>query len=257
MVDVIDVRTVGAELKRRGGRGGRRARPARAEAQDEPEPVAVTRVTVIRGEPFEHADAARTWLAGCGDAQAANLEVNEALRLLNRAIHAHRVSAGDPYSADVSLTRARRVRLGYGTGDELVEGRWRDAYAVPHQAARTSRRRMLAPEEQTAGILVGRRQTHASEDLVLRARADLDQGRTRAAALQADAALKALTAELRAEEGAEQSRATLRERGEQLSGLAATALDRELDDRETAELGDVLLEMERIVRRRRHSAAGS
>ena len=187
---MIVVKTLDAKLQRRGARNRSlaRKRPAPAEPGDEPEPVKVTRVTVIRGLPLEHAEGATDWLAGCGDTEVAAVEVAEALRLLNRAMHAHRVSAADPYAGDVSRGRARRVRLGYGTGEELVEGRWREAYAVPPQVARAGRRRMLAPEEQIARILGGRREVHPSEDLLLRARLDLDQERSRAAALQAQAA---------------------------------------------------------------------
>src|SRR5207253_1728436 len=137
------------------------------------------------GEPLDGLAAAREWLARCRDPDTADAEVAEALKLLNRAIHAHRVSAADPYVGDVSLGSARRVRLGYGGGDELVEGRWQDAYEVPPHVARTRRRRMLAPEEQLARILSSRRPAHPSEDLLLRARVDFDQGRTRTAALQA------------------------------------------------------------------------
>jgi hypothetical protein len=54
---------------------------------------------------------------------------------------------------------------------------------------------MEAPEERFAAVLGGRDVPLAAEDLVLRARADLDAGRRRAAELQARAALDALRAE--------------------------------------------------------------
>jgi len=254
-VDVIAIKTVGAELKR--GRLARRPgskRPTPAARGDEPEPVAVTRVTVIRGESFDSADAAREWLQGCRDAATTAAEVGEALRLLNRAIHAHRVSAGDPYAGDVSLARARRVRLGYGTGDELVEGRWRDAYEVPGEVARRARRRMLAPEEQLARILGGHRPTYPSEDLLLRARLDLDQGRPGTAAVQANAARSALEAEGRGQAAEAHAYETPPGQNERLDALARAALSRELDDDEIAELDEILVAMERFARRRRHRA---
>jgi hypothetical protein len=212
---------------------------------------------VIRGRPLESLEAAREWLSACGNAEAASREITDALRLLNRAIHAHRVAAADAYAGDVAVGQARRVRLGYGTGDELVEGRWRDAYAVPPPVARTSRRRMLAPEEQLARILSGRRPAFPSEDLLLRARLDVDQGRPRAAALQADAARRALEDELRADRAADQTRTAVEARSELLGGLAATALERELDGDEIAALEEVVVELERIARRRRHAAGES
>jgi hypothetical protein len=254
--DVIVVKTIGAELKLEvPGRLslGRRRGPRPADDDDAPEPVAITRVTVVRGSPFADDASAREWLARCRDDDTADREIAEALRLLNRAILAHRVSAGDPYAADAARGQARRIRIGFGSGDELVEGRSREVHEVPLQTARRSRRRMLAPEEQVAQILGGRRPTWPSEDLLLRVRLDLDQGRTREAALQAQAAHGSLAAELAAQPGADEGRSAV-ERQDQLIGrLGAAALDRELDEVEMESLGEAVAEMERVVRRRRHA----
>jgi hypothetical protein len=251
---VIAIKTIAAPLKRdRPPRLGGRRRPKRVDSGDEVEPVAITRVTVIRGQAFEDQAAARRWLDECSDADTAAHEVADALRLLNHAIHAHRVSAADPYAADLGLARARRIRLGYGSGDELVEGRWRAGYDVPARVARGRRRRMLSPEEQFAGILGGRRPAFPSEDLLLRARADLDQGRTRAAALQAGIAYSALESELRAADGGHEARAALREHGDVVRNVASAARERELDEGEVAGLGEALVHLERFVRRRRHA----
>jgi hypothetical protein len=256
VADVIVLTTLGANLRRdaRTARSLRRRRPARAEPDDDaPEPVEITRVTVIRGAQFTDDAAAREWIDGCGGSEVAADEIAEALRLLNRAVQAHRVAAGDPYATDVSRERARRIRLGYGSGDELVDGRWHDAYAVPPPAPRGRGRRMLEPHEQLARILGGRRSTYPSEDLLLRARVDLDQQRTREAALQARAGHGALEAELASDEAAGEARAALQDRGEALRSLATTALERELDDEQAAQLEQILLEMERFARRRRHA----
>jgi hypothetical protein len=256
---VIVVKTLGAELKRGGpsrlvlGRR-RRARPA-GDDDGSPEPVNVTRVTVIRGTPFEDGAAARAWLAESRDSAHAEDEVGAALRLLNRAIQAHRVSAGDPYAADVHRGRASRVRIGYGSGDELVEGRSREAYELPGDTGRRSRRRMLAPEEQVAMILGGRRSTHPSEELLLRARLDLEQGRMREAALQARAAQVALGAEL-AGDGAAEALAAVERHAQLLDEVALAALERELDSDQASRLGDAVAELERVVRRRRHAEGG-
>ena len=51
-------------------------------------------------------------------------EIVEALALVNRAVSAHRVAADDPHARDLSRAQALRVRLGYGTGDEVVDGAW-------------------------------------------------------------------------------------------------------------------------------------
>ena len=55
----------------------------------------------------------------------------------------------------------------------------------------------MAPGERLAAILSGRDELLASEELVLRARADLEAHRPREAALQARIALEAVLAELR------------------------------------------------------------
>ena len=253
---MIVVKTLGAEVKARGlGRPSLgRKRTARPAADDEePEPVSVTRVTVIRGDAFEDGASAREWLAGFGDTATADSEVGEALLLLNRAIQAHRVSAGDPYASDVARAQARRVRVGYGSGDELVEGRSREALELPAQTGRRSRRRMLAPEEQVAQILGGRRSTHPSEELLLRARLDLDQGRTREAALQAKAALAALAAELDGG-GSAEARAVVDRQTPFFEEVATIALEGELDAQLSTRLEEAVTELERLARRRRHAA---
>jgi hypothetical protein len=252
--DVIVVRTLGAKLQRAGGerRSLSRRRPSRAEQGEEAEPVSVTRVTVVRGQPLEDIEAARDWLARCEKTAVADAEVAEALAILNRAIHAHRLAAADPYAGDVSLARARRIRLGYGAGHDVVDGRWRDAYSVPPQVTSLSRRRMLAPEEPLAQILGGRRPTYPSEELLLRARLDLDQGRSREAALQARAAHAALEAELESETSLGQASKAMKEEGGPLGNLASAAVAGALGEDEVARLEEIVVAMERIARRRRH-----
>ena len=77
----------------------------------------------------------------------------------------------------------------------MADGRFSDAWELPRERTRT-RRSMEAPEERFAALLGGRERPLACEELVLRARADLDAGRPREAALQARVALEALLAEL-------------------------------------------------------------
>ena len=55
---------------------------------------------------------------------------------------------------------------------------------------------MQAPDERFAALLGGREEPLLAEELVLRARADLNAGREREAALEARIALEALLAEL-------------------------------------------------------------
>jgi hypothetical protein len=92
--------------------------------------------------------------------------------------------------------KALAVRIGFGTGEQAADGRYASAWELPFGVRRGAKRSMEAPEERFAAILGAREPVLASEGLVLRARSDLDAGRTREAALQARVALEALLAEL-------------------------------------------------------------
>jgi hypothetical protein len=234
-------------------------RPKRAEPGDtDPQPVPISRVTVIDSDGFENEEAAGDWLDRCRRNESEReRSAARALGIVNRAIHAHRVSAGDPYERELIRRHAVSARLGYGAGDDVVEGRWRAAYLLPAPRVRVGRRQMLSPQEQVAGILSGRNAVHPSEDLALRARLDLDHGRTRQAALQLRAATDACEAELAA--SADQSSSKALEALSRTKGtvdeLAAVALAGELDDEQTASLSERLAEIERVLRRRRHAEA--
>jgi hypothetical protein len=255
-LDVIVFQTVGAA--RRSSVRGRRPKRAEPGATD-PDPVAISRVTVIDSDGFDNEQAASDWLDRCRKDEAEREgSAARALGVVNRAIHAHRVSASDPYERELTRKHALCSRLGYGAGDDVVEGRWRAAYLLPEPRIRVGRRQMLSPQEQVAAILSGRSPTHPSEDLALRARLDLDQGRTRQAALQLRAATDALESELALSADAESSSKTL----EALSNtrrtmdeLAAAALAGELDVEQTSTLTEALDEVQRALRRRRHAEA--
>jgi hypothetical protein len=189
---VLMLSTLGAPERRR--LRGRRARPVDEAA---PEPVPTARATVVRSEPFGSREEAAKWLSALrGDADAATAEVDDALRTLNRALRAHRAATADPWLAEVSAARALVTRIGYGRGEAVAEGRFGEALELPRAGARRVKRSMEAPEERFAALLGAREQTLAGEELVLRARADLEAGSPREAALQARVALEALIAEL-------------------------------------------------------------
>jgi hypothetical protein len=237
-----------AAAPRRGALRGRRPRRAEPGAI-EPDPVSITRVTVIDSTGFEDEAAAKEWLERCRkDESAREQETAAALRVVNRAVHAHRISAGDPYVSEATRADALQVRLGYGAGDDVVEGQWRAAYVLPEPRRRVARRQMLAPQEQLAAILSGRRSVHASEDLCLRARLDVEQGRSRQAALQLRASVAALAAEHASDEAAAEVSGFREKAGE----LERAALQGELGEGQTAALTDLLREIERLIRRRRH-----
>ncbi len=116
-----------------------------------------------------------------------------------RVLALHRVAAADPTVREVAAEQALVVRVGYGLGEEVAEGRWREA-VEPGEARepRVKVRSALRPQERLAALLGGRDAALACEELILRARADLDGGRHREAALQLRVALEAAIAELEA-----------------------------------------------------------
>ena len=120
--------------------------------------------------------------------------VGDALALLNRTIHGHRLAASDPYVAEVSAGQALATRIGYGSGEQVADGDWEAARELP--PPKPSRSMLLHPQQRLAALLSGRDVALACEELALRARLDLDQGRGREAALQLAAALDAALAEL-------------------------------------------------------------
>ena len=165
----------------------RRPRPADTGAT----PVDVTRATVIAADPLDGEARAEAWLKG----EAGEL-VEPALAVLNRALHARRIAAADPYAGEVALRHALVTRVGYGTGEQVAEGRWSAARELPPERSRIARESALRPQERFAALLAGRDAALACELLALRARLDLDHGRDREAALQLEAALGAGPAEL-------------------------------------------------------------
>lgn len=177
--------------------------------------------------------------------------VDEGLSVLNRAIRAHRAGASDPYVVEVLRRDARKVRIGYGTTQEVTDGGWTEALEIPpppgHRATRAS---SLAPAEAVADALTGRLSVLACEDLLVRVFLDLDHGRSQAAALQAEAGLRLLVAET----GTTDDRAAeaVRAAGE----LARTALERELTEPEVQRLLTIVEAGTRILESRRHAFHG-
>ena len=175
-----------------------------------------------------------------------------AVARLNRAIHAHRASRADPHARDVSADAALVVRIGYGPGDAVADGHFAQAWELPRERRRT-RRSMEAPDERFAALLGGREQVLACEELVLRARADLDAGREREAALQARVALESLLAEMPEIPG---ERRPALEADRELVGRAANAaLAGELTDDLAQALGEAVARMESALSARRLGSA--
>ena len=230
----------------------RRKRPKQVEPDAGDPVVPLTSIIVIRPERFGDDDAASRWLAKLrDDAEGTEREIREAVAVANRALHAHRGATLDPYLADLSAEHALAVRVGHGNGDGLADGRWDEAIEIP-PSDRRRRAEALRPQERVAQVLAGREQVAACEPLLLRARADLDQGRTREAALQLRAGLEALLAEIRERTGSRQAKdlAALDARRRQTGEAANEALRGELTDERVDELTETLRLCERVLRRR-------
>ena len=106
----------------------------------------------------------------------------------------------------------------------------------------------LQPQENFAALLGARDPALASEELVLRARADLDAGRPREAALQARVALEAVLAELSAKRAGD-AFAELGGDREAVGQAANAALDGIRAKRSTGAVEQAVGAMERALRR--------
>lgn len=176
------------------GRGARRRRePA---VPPEPPPVAppTTRVTVIDPVPLSVEAQARAWLEQLDRER----EVSGALQTVNRVLQAHRIASADPYAREVGAAQALVVRAGWGEGEQVASGLWIHARELDLRPRHRRRDRSgaLRPQERLAALLSGRSRALLCEELTLRARLDLDQGRTAAAAVALERALAAALAEL-------------------------------------------------------------
>jgi hypothetical protein len=126
----------------------------------------------------------------------------------------------------------------------VADGRFAEALELPRPGAQRVRRSMESPEERFAALLGARESQLVAEELVLRARADLNAGRPREAALQVRVALEALIAEL-PDPGA------LGEHRGDVGAAANAALQGELSEALAAQVEDVVAAMEAALRRHR------
>jgi hypothetical protein len=186
----------------------RRSRRGKVLAGGPPEParVATTRVTIVDPVPLSAERQARAWL----DDLDTERDSSAALRVLNRVLRFHRIASADPYVHEVSPAQALVIRAGWGEGEQVADGRWLHARELPWtgrtgRSSGAGRRRgdrsaALRPQERLAELLGARGEALLCEDLVLRARLDLDHGRVAHAAIELDAAYAAALRELRAEQ---------------------------------------------------------
>ncbi len=252
---VLVVETLGAPSPPR----RRRRKPKESEAAGDPAPLPLSRVTAVRAQaPFEESGEADAWLEeALASEDSIDALVAEGVALLNRAVHAHAVASADPLGTELRAEDAATVRLGIGSGKEVASGRYSKAHEVDVHGGLSQRRRRdeeLRPQERVAAVLGDRERFDACETLLLRARADLDAGRLREAALQLRVALEAMLIELDgalADPGHEEDMAELQARRSQAGDAGNAALKGQLpleDERNVRELTEL---SERILRRRR------
>ncbi len=196
--------------RRRRSRGVRgRGRP---EATPAPEPVATARATVIDPLPVASERQARGWLAELDDER----EIAAAAETVNRVLFAHRIATADPHVHELAPAHALVVRAGWGEGEQVAYGRWLHARELPLERPRVRRSAALRPQERLAVLLGARGDALVCEELALRARLDLEQGRLAHAALELEQAYAAALEELPGE-----GRADLDERLAELAQLRA------------------------------------
>jgi hypothetical protein len=231
-----------------------RAKPKDADPSAAPEPVPMTTLTVVTPDSLGEEPAATAWLQEIRkDDDAIDAAMRAALAFVNRAVHAHRAAVGDPAVADITAESALAVRIGFGDGEALADGQYAEAIEVPASERRRRRVEALRPTERVAGVLAGREHVAACELLILRARADLDAGRTREAALQLRGGVESMLAERAAftAEGQQPDLEAVATGRESVAAAADAALLSEPDAEQAEAVTETLRVAERVLRRER------
>ena len=194
---VVILETVGA-TPRRGRLGARRRPPVEPGwAGLSSMTVPSTRATVIDPVSVSAERQARAWLAQLD----AEREAHTTAVTLNRLLFAHRIATADPHVRELSPAQALAARAGWGEGEQVAYGQWSYARELRLREHRTRRRSAaLRPQERFAALLGAREVPLLCEELTLRARLDLDQGRLVHAALELNQAYDAALLELPAED---------------------------------------------------------
>lgn len=237
----------------------RRRKPHGSVPDAPPRALPLARVTVVRStHPFATEDDAASWLDGVvADEAAIDDLVARGLALLNRALHVNAVASGDPHPQSFTPARAVAVRIGFGSGEEVADGNFASAREVDVRGGvspRRQREQALRPQERLAMVLGGREGLDACETLLLRARADLDAGRIREAALQLRIGLEALLVELPRtvdDPAHDEDVVTLESRRREAADVANAALRGNLEATQLNTVRELLQLCERVLRRRR------
>jgi hypothetical protein len=216
---VVVLSTIGAARKSRLGKRSR-TRPTDPEAAQ----VAVARATVVDPISLSSEGQAKVWLSELDP----DREAAAAVVVVNRVLFAHRIAGAAPYLHEVSPTQALVLRAGYGEGEQVADGLWVQARELVLSHKRAGRRAaVLRPHERLALLLSGRDRSLQCEELVLRARLDLDAGRLALATIELERAYAAALVELPGEE-----RQDMRARVQELAALSSG-----IEEAATAALG--------------------
>lgn len=246
------MRTLG--VPRASGRKRRRGRAIAAEGF-EGTPLPLARYGVARPRPFESESDAEAWLAGVSsDHEQATSLLDSALAAINAALHAQRAAAADPYVSELSPTTAQTRRIGYGTGDEVADGRWTRGIEIAAYTSDRLQNRLAAiePQERLAAILGANQVVLPCEVLILRAQADLDHGRTREAMLQLVIGVDALLGEVPAGASAEMDGdlEAITSARDSIGAVASSAISQEPDADQIKVASKVLARCRRVLSRR-------
>ncbi|HTZ86558.1 MAG TPA: hypothetical protein VMB05_07805 [Solirubrobacteraceae bacterium] len=189
-----------AQLWSATARAGSRKRAV--ESEPEPTPVPTARATIVDPVSLAAERQAKAWLADLDRER----EVQGAITTLNRVLHFHRIAAADPDVREVSPEQALVIRAGWGEGEQVADGLWQHAVELPWRGPGGARRKRigdraaaLRPQERLAVLLGGRGDALVCEELALRARGDLAQGRLAHGAIELQGAYAMALHELRRE----------------------------------------------------------
>ncbi len=117
--------------------------------------------------------------------------------MLNRALHARRIAAADPYAGEVALRHALVTRVGYGTGEQVADGALDGGARAAARAPRGSRASRRCGRRSASPPCWRRATPRWPASCSPCARGSTSStGRDREATLQLEAALGAALAEL-------------------------------------------------------------
>jgi len=119
----------------------------------------------------------------------------KALAVVTRAMTTQAVASGNA-NLQTAPPPPLAVRIGSGSGAQVADGRWEDAFELPPTPPAPRRRAPVPSEGRFAELLGGRASFPSCALLALRARSDFDSGRTREAVLMTEAAVTCAVAEL-------------------------------------------------------------